>query len=184
VRAALGDVPLIAEDLGTITPPVERLRDELDLPGMLVLHFAFAQGMKNPQRLAGDENRVVYTGTHDNDTSVGWWSSASTAERANVERALEAAGIDEPELNWKLIRLALASPARLALIPAQDLLGLGSEARMNTPGKAEGNWTWRLDEGRLTADLAARLRELTVGAGRVLRGADHGLPLLERELRA
>ena len=167
VGAALGDVTLIAEDLGTITPPVERLRDELDLPGMLVLQFAFAQGMKNPQRVVGDEeNRVVYTGTHDNDTTVGWWRTADRAERANVERALAAAGIDEDEPHWKLIRLALASPARLALIPAQDLLGLGSDARMNTPGRAEGNWAWRLEEGQLTDALAARLRELTVAARR------------------
>jgi 4-alpha-glucanotransferase len=123
--------------------------------------------MKNPQRPAGDEtNRVVYTGTHDNDTTVGWWQSASRTERANVERACAAMGIDEDEPHWALIRLALASPAWLSLIPAQDLLGLGSEARMNTPGKAEGNWSWRLRRGQLTDELADRVRELTIAAGR------------------
>ena len=167
VRSALDELPLIAEDLGTITPPVERLRDELGLPGMIVLHFVFSEGMKNPQRPAGDEtNRVVYTGTHDNDTTAGWWQSATRTERANVEQALAAAGIDEDEPHWALIRLALASKARLALIPAQDLLGLGSEARMNTPGKGNGNWSWRLEPGQLTDELAARLRELTLASAR------------------
>jgi len=166
-RAALGELPLIAEDLGTITPAVERLRDELGLPGMTVLHFVFSEGMKNPQRLGGDDtNRVVYTGTHDNDTTCGWWESATRLERANVERALGAAGIHEDEPNWALIRLALVSPARLSLLPAQDLLGLGAEARMNTPGRAEGNWSWRLETGQLTDELARRTRRLTVAAGR------------------
>jgi 4-alpha-glucanotransferase len=167
MRAELGDLALIAEDLGTITPPVEQLRDDLGLPGMLILHFMFAEGMKNPQRPGGDdENRVIYTGTHDNDTTAGWWESASDAERANVRAAAEAAGIDEDEPHWTLIRLALDSRARLALIPAQDVLGLGSDARMNTPGKAEGNWSWRLEPGQLTGDLAARLRAHTEAAGR------------------
>jgi 4-alpha-glucanotransferase len=163
----LGELQLIAEDLGLITPPVEQLRDELGLPGMLILQFMFAEGMKNAQRPGGEEeNRVIYTGTHDNDTTVGWWESASAAERENVGRALEAAGIDEAEPHWALIRLALDSRARLALIPAQDVLGLGTEARMNMPGKAEGNWSWQLERGQLTDELAKRLRELTSASGR------------------
>jgi 4-alpha-glucanotransferase len=163
----LGELQLIAEDLGLITPPVEQLRDELGLPGMLILQFMFAEGMKNAQRPGGEEeNRVIYTGTHDNDTTAGWWESASAAERENVGRALEAAGIDEAEPHWALIRLALDSRARLALIPAQDVLGLGTEARMNMPGKAEGNWSWQLERGQLTDALAARLRELTSASGR------------------
>jgi 4-alpha-glucanotransferase len=171
-RRSIGDLPLIAEDLGVITRPVERLRDELGLPGMVVLQFAFSEGLKNPQRPGGDEtNRVVYTGTHDNDTTVGWWESATPAERANVERALSAAGIGEDEPHWALIRLALDSPARLSLIPAQDVLGLGSDARMNTPGKPEGNWQWRLEPGQLGDHLARRMRELTVAARRTGRDA-------------
>ena len=167
VRRALGKPLLVAEDLGTITPPVQRLRDELGLPGMLVLHFAFAEGMKNPQRPGGDvRNRVVYTGTHDNDTTVGWWQHLSRRERARVDTAVSAAGIDEDEPNWKLIQLALRSPARLALIPAQDVLGLGSEARLNTPGRPKGNWEWQLRPGQLTPELAARLKDATVAAGR------------------
>lgn len=167
VAAALGDLPLIAEDLGSITPPVERLRDDLRLPGMIVLHFAFARSLRNRQRPGADAaNAVVYTGTHDNDTTVGWWKAAGVAEREHVRVALAAAGIDEPEPHWGLIGLALQSEARLALIPAQDVLGLGSEARMNTPGRAGGNWRWRLERGALTADLAARLRSATARAGR------------------
>jgi 4-alpha-glucanotransferase len=167
-RDALGALPFIAEDLGAITPPVERLRDELGLPGMLVLQFALAEGMKNPQRRGTDQsNRVVYTGTHDNDTTIGWWESTNSAERANLERAVTDAGIDEHAPHWALIRLALASPARLSLIPAQDLLGLDTRARMNTPGKTVGNWSWRLEPGQLDDALARRTRQLTKAAGRI-----------------
>jgi 4-alpha-glucanotransferase len=170
VRAGLGDLTLVAEDLGVITKPVEALRHELGLPGMLVLHFAFAEAMKNPQRLVDDQNRVIYTGTHDNDTTVGWWRTASRAEHENVEGALAQAGIDEAEPNWKLIRLALVSKARLALIPAQDVLGLGTTARLNTPGKAEGNWRWQLKQDELTPELAEKLREFTIETNRAPTG--------------
>jgi 4-alpha-glucanotransferase len=167
VRAGLGDLPVIAEDLGAITPPVEQLRDELGLPGMLILQFAFAESLKNPQRVSGDaENVVVYTGTHDNDTTAGWWESAGEAERRNVDEAAAAAGIDDREPHWRLIRLALAARGRLAIVPAQDVLGLGSDARTNTPGRADGNWQWRLRPGELTESHAARLREATKAAGR------------------
>jgi 4-alpha-glucanotransferase len=134
VAAELGELPLIAEDLGVITPAVERLRDELGLPGMHVLQF-------HPRVSRHREHSVVYTGTHDNDTTAGW------------------AG--DPKASWQLIELAFSSPAALAVVPAQDVLELGSEARMNTPGRSEGNWTWRLRRGQLTATHAARLRELT-----------------------
>lgn len=167
VSDALGELPVIAEDLGTITPPVEQLRDDLRLPGMVILQFSFSENLKNPQRPGGDaENSVVYTGTHDNDTTVGWWEAASDAERANVRRALDTAGIDAGEPHWALIKLALAAPARLSIFPAQDILGLGPESRMNTPGRAEGNWSWRLEPGQLTPDLARRLREATEQTGR------------------
>jgi 4-alpha-glucanotransferase len=140
VRAELGDLPLIAEDLGVITPPVVRLRDELGLPGMHVLQFA-------PRVDHHRENAVVYTGTHDNDTTVGWSG--------------------EPGAHWRYIELAFSSRARLAIIPAQDVLGLGSEARMNFPGRTTGNWRWRLRPGRLTAEHAGRLRELAARYRRV-----------------
>ena len=134
VVSALGALPLIAENLGVITPAVERLRKQLGLPGMYVLHFA-------PRVGHHVENAIVYTGTHDNDTTVGW------------------AG--DPGANWPLIELAMSSRARLAIVPVQDVLGLGSEARMNTPGRSEGNWSWRLRRGQLTSGHAARLREVT-----------------------
>jgi len=165
VEAELGRLPLVAEDLGVITPPVERLREELGLPGMRVLQFAFGGSRQNLHRPENHtEWSVVFTGTHDNDTALGWWASLGDRRRA-------ATGLDRAEPNWSLIRLALSSRARLAIVPAQDLLGLGSEARMNTPGRAEGNWSWRLEPGQLTAALAARLRRETASAG---RGVDAG----------
>jgi 4-alpha-glucanotransferase len=160
VEAELGELPLIAEDLGVITEPVVRLRDELGLPGMHVLQFGFDDDPNNPHRpQAHRENGVVYTGTHDNDTARGWWDSLSRDER-------ERTGLDPADPAWSLLELAWTSPARLAIVPAQDLLGLGSEARMNVPGRERGNWRWRLDDGRLTEDLAARLRASTEAARR------------------
>jgi 4-alpha-glucanotransferase len=168
VRAELGDLPLIAEDLGVITPAVERLRDDLDLPGMLVLQFGFGGGARNPHRFEVHvENRVVYTGTHDNDTAVGWWRSARPAERERFRRTLAGAGIEEDDVSWAFVRLAFASPARLAIVPVQDVLALGSEARMNRPGSAAGNWRWRLRRDALTAELARRLRDAAAEAGRL-----------------
>ena len=128
VRGELGALPLIAEDLGVITPPVERLRLELGLPGMVVLQFGFRGGPRNPHRPENHvELLVVYTGTHDTETAVGWWDSLSP-------RARRSTGLDPAEPHWSLIELALASPAVLSILPAQDVLGLGSEARMNRPG--------------------------------------------------
>jgi 4-alpha-glucanotransferase len=166
-RAALGSLPFVAENLGVITPPVEALRRDLGFPGMVVLQFAFGEGLVNPQRLSDDEHNVVFTGTHDNPTTVEWWGSATDHERRSVDRALELAGIAEAEPNWKLARLALASRARLAIVPAQDLLGLGAEGRLNRPGRSSGNWSWRLAAGALTADLAHRLRDETAAAKRL-----------------
>jgi 4-alpha-glucanotransferase len=159
----LGALPLVVEDLGVITPPVERLRLELGLPGMVVLQFGFTGGPRNPHR---PENHVpllvVYTGTHDTETVVGWWNSLSP-------RARKATGLDPAEPHWSLIELALESPAVLSILPAQDVLGLGSEARMNRPGISEGNWRWRLEEGTLTGALAERLRDATARNGRAAR---------------
>jgi 4-alpha-glucanotransferase len=159
----LGPLQLIAEDLGVITPPVERLRAELGLPGMAVLLFAFS-GRDNPHRPENHgEQLVVYTGTHDTETARGWWDSLDARARA-------ASGLDPAEPHWSLIELALSSRAALAVIPAQDVLGLGSEARMNRPGIAQGNWRWQLSEGQLSDALAARLRAATEQSGR-LRGS-------------
>ena len=164
VEAELGRLALVAEDLGVITAPVERLRDELGLPGMRVLQFALRGSSRNPHRPENHtELSVVFTGTHDNDTALGWWASLSDEQRA-------ASGLDPREPNWSLIGRALRSRAVLAIVPAQDLLGLGSEARMNTPGRAEGNWSWRLEAGQLDSRVADRLRRETASAGRLPRG--------------
>jgi 4-alpha-glucanotransferase len=162
VEDALGELPVIAEDLGVITPPVRRLRDELGLPGMAVLHWAFRNSPNNPHALRNHrENLVVYTSTHDTDTTVGWFAALTPRERA-------ATGLDPREPHWGLIELAMGSPAALAMIPAQDVLGLGSDARMNRPGKVEGNWSWRLERGELTEAHAERLRAATERGRRML----------------
>jgi 4-alpha-glucanotransferase len=164
----LGPLPLIAEDLGVITPPVERLRDELGYPGMLVLQFGFdPHEPGSPHRLENHvENRVVYTGTHDHDTVRGWYESLEPRMRAEVDAALRARGLLERRRWWGLIRLTFSSPARLAIVQVQDLLGLGSEARMNAPASIAGNWRWQLERGALTPALARRLRAATEEAGR------------------
>jgi 4-alpha-glucanotransferase len=170
VEKALGPgLPLVAEDLGVITPPVERLRDELGLPGMLVLQFAFdPRHPHGPHRFENHvENRFVYTGTHDHDTARGWYSSLDARARRAVDAELELRGVAEPEAWWGLIRLALASPARVAMMQVQDVLGLGSAARMNAPSRASGSWRWQLEPGGLTDDLARRLRDATEAAGRL-----------------
>ena len=168
-REELGDLQILAEDLGVITPPVHRLRDELGFPGMVVLQFGMdAHDRGSPHRPDNHvDDRVVYTGTHDHDTIRGWYDSLDDATRAEADAAIDRFGVREDAPHWSLIRLAFASPARLAMIQTQDVLGLGSEARMNQPGRASGAWKWRLESGALTADLAKRLREATVAAGRV-----------------
>ncbi|MGH2801870.1 MAG: 4-alpha-glucanotransferase, partial [Thermoleophilaceae bacterium] len=171
-RRRLGELPLIAENLGKITDAVERLRRALGLPGMAVLQFAFdPDEPDNPHRLHNHRpDAVVYTGTHDHDTIRGWWESLDGASRPEVEAALDGAGISEPEPWWALIRLAHASPGTVAVVQMQDVLGLGGEARMNVPGLVdERNWTWRLGPQALTPELAARLRGATEAAGRLPR---------------
>jgi 4-alpha-glucanotransferase len=163
----LGELPVIAENLGVITAAVERLRTSLGYPGMVVLQFGF--GTDDPTNVHTPvnhrEDTVVYTGTHDNDTVLGWYTSLPAEVRLEVEQAIDAAEVREREPHWSLIRLAHASPSRIAMAQVQDVLGLGSEARMNTPGSAKGAWKWRLDE--LPGKAAARrLREVTEAAGR------------------
>ncbi len=177
VMKALGteDLPIIAEDLGTITADVHRLRDELGFPGMRVLQFAFS-GDPHDTHLPHEypSAAVAYTGTHDNDTVVGWFRSRSRAAAGEAERreranCLRYLGTNGSEINWSFIRAVHMSVADIAVAPLQDLLGLGSSARMNTPGVALGNWRWRFREGALTAELRRRMREMTAIYGRLTR---------------
>jgi 4-alpha-glucanotransferase len=171
-QKALGDLPIVAETLGVITPEVEALRDRFGFPGMGILQFAFGTDPQAPEFKPHNYRRhfVVYTGTHDNDTTIGWWTSSGvgdstrTAENIRAERefALAYLGTDGREMNWVFIRAILASVADTAIIPLQDVLGLGSEARMNLPGTSSGNWRWRFTADQLTPEIAQRLRELTV----------------------
>ena len=155
VYAALGDLPLVAEDLGVITGAVVRLRHEFGLPGMVVLQFALGHDPANPHRPPNHEQHsVVYTGTHDNDTTVGWWESLTDEERACTK-------LDPARPAWSLLEVAWASRAALAVAPLQDVLGLGGEARMNLPGSEHGNWEWRFEARALTEANATALRELT-----------------------
>ena len=164
-----GRLPLIAEDLGLITPAVERLRDELGLPGMVIIQFAFDdEDPHGPHRLEQhSENSVVYTGTHDHDTIRGWYESLDTVHHERVDAAIAAHGAVEREPWWSLIRVAFSSRARIAMVQAQDVLGLGSEARMNVPGTKGRSWRWRLERGALTPALAKRLRAATEESGRL-----------------
>jgi 4-alpha-glucanotransferase len=163
------DLPLVAEDLGVITPAVERLRDTLGLPGMLVIQFGMDPAEPgSPHRPENHaQNRIVYTSTHDQDTIRGWLQSLPQAQRAFVDAQVAARGFtDRRRPWWGLIRLTFASPAHTAMLQAQDVLGLGSEARMNKPGNARGSWRWQMRHGALTPALARRLREVTEESGR------------------
>jgi len=158
------DLPLVAEDLGDITEAVEALRREFGLPGMRVLQFAFDGSPGNPHLPHHiDRDAVVYTGTHDNDTTLGWYRTLDDAARQRVDFLLHRDLLPMPEA---LLRAALASPASLAVMPIQDLLGLGSEARFNTPGTAAGNWRWKLWHGALDDGLAGWCRALNRTYGR------------------
>src|SRR5581483_6720589 len=165
LRDALGSLPIIVEDLGYITPDVVALRQRLGYPGMKVLQFAWDSGPTNPFLPHNFEpNCVVYTGTHDNDTTLGWFRSATPAERAHATQYM---GVSGEDIAWDLIRLAFASVADLAIVPVQDVLSLDTDARMNFPGRAEGNWAWRLRHDQLRDEHADRLRHLSTTFGRV-----------------
>ncbi len=165
LREALGGLPFFAEDLGFITPEVHALRERLQIPGMSVLQFGFGDEgahMYLPHRAAG---KVIYTGTHDNDTVAGWWhSGAADHERRNAEAYM---GRCDDGIHWEFVRAAQTSPASLSIVPLQDVLGLGSEARMNTPSLHGGNWRWRFDQVKLTNDVAAKLAHLVELSDRV-----------------
>jgi len=168
LQAALGKLEIIAEDLGVITPEVEMLRDCNNFPGMKILQFAFDSGPTNPYLPHNHlKNMVVYTGTHDNDTSRGWYDSVSEAERCEMNTYLGTAG-DDPV--GDLIRASLMSVADTAIIPLQDILKLGNEARMNLPGTAFGNWEWRFSWEMLPHELAASVRSQVERYGRAQQG--------------
>ena len=164
VATELGELPLIAEDLGLITEEVDELREELGYPGMRVVQFAFDGNSSNPHLPQNHPDlTVAYTGTHDNDTILGWWNSGKEEERLAARKQFSDATMP---VHQAFLEMVFRSEARLAIAPIQDVLGLGQEARMNTPGTSEGNWTWRLEEmpGRASADW---LRQLTADAGRL-----------------
>jgi len=176
LKEALGALPVIAEDLGVITPEVVALREQLGFPGMKVLQFAFDPEDESSKPYNYPPNCVVYTGTHDNDTVIGWFrggarSSTRSDPEARTERelALNYLGTDGKEINWDFIRLALASAAATAIVPLQDVLGLGSEARMNLPATSEGNWEWRFTFDMLTEEIKNRLRQMTKIYGRLYK---------------
>jgi 4-alpha-glucanotransferase len=169
VERELGRLPLIAEDLGIITPAVDRLRSGLGLLGMRIVGRGFVKRHRHRHAVAAHvEDAVVYTGTHDHPTLAGWLATASTEDLALVAHDLAEAGIEDDDPEWALVRLALSSRARIAILPMQDVLGLGAEAQMNHPGTVgNGNWRWRLEPGQLSAGLAARLRLATAESRRL-----------------
>ena len=169
LQKSFGELPIVAENLGVITSPVENLRKQFGFPGMSLLQFAFGNDPQGPSFRPHNYNRdlVAYTGGHDNDTTVGWWNSSAgagstrTPEDVLKEHAFARAYLnfhDDSEINWVMIRAVMASVAENAMVPLQDVLGLGSEARMNLPASTSGNWKWRYRPGALTGELSARLR--------------------------
>jgi 4-alpha-glucanotransferase len=170
-KEELGDLPFWVEDLGVVTPEAELLRDSHELPGMRILQFAFGGDAGNvhlPHNYVN--NCIAYTGTHDNDTTVGWWNALKESDDENASRAinhcLKYLNSDGVDIHWDFIRAIWSSVADTAVVPMQDLLGLGNEARMNLPATTSGNWTWRYSEGAITDQLTARLKKLTELYGR------------------
>jgi 4-alpha-glucanotransferase len=174
-RAALGGLPLIADDLGATTPEVMALLNKLQIPGTRVLQFEFGSNLEANSVLPERHpvKSVVYTGTHDNDTTAGWYRKLPDTQRKALQKRLRA---NDREVVWAMIGEALASQADTAITPAQDLLELGSEARMNCPGTAKGNWRWRLQDGALTQELAQRLRSITTTYERLGSGEHRPTP--------
>jgi len=158
LRQSLGDLPIIAEDLGVITPDVVEMREAFNLPGMRILQFAFDSTPEDPFLPHHyPVNCVVYTGTHDNDTVRGWYERVPEKDRAFYRSYMNC---DGSHVNWDLIRGVWASVAVFALAPMQDFLNLGNEARMNYPGNPSGNWTWRMSRNATTSELGVKINEL------------------------
>jgi 4-alpha-glucanotransferase len=177
LESALGPLPIVAENLGVITPEVEALREQFGFPGMAILQFAFGKDPQGPSFQPHNyvRNLVAYTGTHDNDTTIGWWrseggDSTRSAEDIRSEKAKARAYLntDGCEMNWVMIRALQASVADTVLCPMQDVIGLGKEARMNTPSVASGNWRWRVRPEGLSEEAAERLREMAELYGRTV----------------
>ncbi|MEO7795434.1 MAG: 4-alpha-glucanotransferase, partial [Thermoanaerobaculia bacterium] len=164
LREGLGGLPILAEDLGEIDARVHALRRRLDLPGMRVLQFAFGAEDSDHSPHRHEPRSAVYTGTHDNDTTRGWFATTGEDER---KRVLTYLGATPETVPAAMIRAAYTSVAELAILPLQDVLGLGSESRMNTPGKQSGNWSWRVRHGDVAADLPARMRDLAAATARL-----------------
>jgi 4-alpha-glucanotransferase len=172
VQAALQELPLVAENLGVITPEVEDLRKQFGFPGMSVLQFAFGNDPQGPSFRPHNYSRelVAYTGVHDNDTTVGWWNSSGSGESTRSAEDIRQEhdftrtylGFEEQPIHWVFIRAVQASVATVAIVPLQDVLGLGSEARMNLPGTATGNWRWRYRPAVLRKEISERLRALAL----------------------
>ena len=172
VESALGDLPIVAENLGVITAEVEAIRHRFYFPGMAILQFAFGTDPQGPTFRPHNYPRelVAYTGTHDNDTIVGWWTGSGAGDSTRTEEdihnereyASKYLNTDGREIHWDFIRALLASVAETVIFPLQDVMGLGSEARMNTPSKLDGNWRWRFRGEMLTEDVCRHLKELTM----------------------
>jgi 4-alpha-glucanotransferase len=175
LRQALGRLPLLAEDLGFITPAVTALRNQFELPGMRVLQFAFNGDPNNPHLPHHcPHNCVIYTGTHDNDTTKGWYDTAPQQERDNFWKYAQRVPGHSEEAVWEMIRIGQSSDAALAIVPFQDVLGLGSEHRMNIPGRATGQWRWRCSEAAFDHPGWQMLRDLTKAANRSLKQVTSG----------
>ncbi|MGL6170185.1 MAG: 4-alpha-glucanotransferase, partial [Fusobacteriaceae bacterium] len=163
IKEAVGDMPIIAEDLGFLTPAVEKLLKDSEYPGMKILLFAFDSKEENdylPNKYP--KNSVAYTGTHDNRTVLGWYQNCDPEDKESCEKYLEKMPeVKSWEINWKFIEAVWSTKSQLALAQMQDILGLGDEARMNTPSTSENNWQWRLKSSQLTEDLAQRLKKVT-----------------------
>ncbi len=178
VEKKLGELPFVGENLGTITPEVEEFRQQFGFPGMAVLQFGFDEfGTHRPNNYVREQ--VSFTGTHDNDTTVGWWRALqrSARRRGNgdnrevLHRAESYLQANGREIHWAFIQAVMTSVADIAVLPLQDVLGLGSEARMNLPGRAKGNWRWRYEEKQIQKSTVERLRDLTLVSGRCQAGA-------------
>jgi 4-alpha-glucanotransferase len=168
VKNAVGELPFIAEDLGVITPDVTALRDEFGFPGMRILQYAFGGG-PDSQDLPHNyvRNCVAYTGTHDNDTALGWYKARAGAEENHeLKHCLDYLNSDGEEFNWDFIRGVLASVADTAIVPMQDVLGLDNDSRMNLPASTSGNWNWRMLEGAFSGDVIQKLAAMTELYGR------------------